>query len=300
MKKIRLRKKSKKIALVLSGGGARGIAHIGVIDELLDRGYEITAIAGTSMGSLVAGVYAMGKLKEFEEWIIKLDKKGIFQLVDFTLSTQGIIKGDKVLNQIKEIVGDGLIEDLPISYAAVATDIKNKSEVVFKSGSLFDAIRASISIPTVFTPVTINDQLLVDGGLLNNLPNNHVDQSKSKYLFSVNVNANIPVLDLEKQKKEKELDEKHYGKRLKEFLGHLKIFNSEKHEEHFGYFNLINRTISIMIDNNAQVSLKNYPPDALFEISRDTADTYDFFMAKILVETGRKVARQVLDEFESN
>ena len=294
-----MKKKSKKIALVLSGGGARGIAHIGVVDELIERGYEITAIAGTSMGSLVAGVFAMGKLKEFEEWIVKLDKKGIFHLVDFTLSTQGIIKGDRVLNKIKEIVGEGKIEDLPISYAAVATDIKNKTEVVFKEGSLFDAIRASISIPTVFTPVSLDNKLLVDGGLLNNLPNNHVDQSKSDYLFSVNVNANIPVLKLEKNKEEKETEENRYLTRMKDFLEHMNIFSNEKHEEHFGYFNLINRTISIMIDNNAQYNLKNFPPDALFEISRDTADTYDFFMAKTLVETGREVAKKVLDEFEA-
>lgn len=299
MNKLGLTKRSKKIALVLSGGGARGIAHIGVIDELENRGYEITAVAGTSMGSLIGGVYAMGKLREFEDWIVHLDKKGIFHLVDFTLSSQGLIKGDRVLNKIKEIVGEGKIEELPIPYAAVATDIKNQSEVVFNNGSLFDAIRASISIPTVFTPVAMNDQLLVDGGLLNNLPNNHVDRSKSDLLFSVNVNANIPVLDLEKDKAAKEVEENHYVTRLKEFLGHLDIFSSEKHEEHFGYFNLINRTISMMIDNNAQINLKNYPPDVLFEISRDTADTYDFFKAKTLVETGRKVAQQVLDDFES-
>jgi NTE family protein len=289
---------TKKIALVLSGGGARGIAHIGVINELLKRKYEITAIAGTSMGALVGGVYAMGKLNEFEEWMVSLDKLRMFKLLDFTFSANGLIKGDKLLNKIMEIVGDRKIEELPIPYVAVATNIIEKSEVVFKSGSIYDAVRASISIPTVFTPHNVDGNLLVDGGLLNNMPNNHVDRSNSDYMFSVNVNSRVPILKLEKEKKQEEEETNRYLQRLNEFKSHLNIFNNDEHEEKMGYFELISRTISTMIDNNAQFSLKEFPPDLLFQISRDCADTYDFYKAEYLIQLGRKTAQIELDKFE--
>ena len=289
---------NKKIALVLSGGGARGIAHIGVIKELLKREYEITSIAGTSMGSLVGGIYAMGKLDVFEEWILSLDKIQIFKLIDFTFGGNGFIKGDKVLGSIKDLVGEKKIEELSIPYAAVATNINDRSEVVFTEGSIYDAIRASISIPTVFTPVEFEDKLLVDGGLLNNLPNNHVDQSDSKYLFSVDVNALVPLLQLEKKEEELELEKTNHTNKLLEFKKHLKIFNKEEHPDKMGYFQLISKTISTMIDNNAQVALKEFPPDVLFQISRECADTYDFFKAEYLIELGQKTAQIELDKFE--
>jgi len=182
----------KKVALVLSGGGARRIAHIGAIEELLSQGYEIKSISGTSMGSVVGGVYALGMLEEFKQWMISLDRMKVFHLVDFTLSKQGLIKGDKVLNAMKEFIPDTNIEDLSIPYAAVAVDLNKKEEVVFTSGSLYEAIRASISIPTLFTPVESGDALLVDGGVLNNIPVDHVKRSRRDILVVVNVNANTP------------------------------------------------------------------------------------------------------------
>ncbi|MEA3463105.1 MAG: patatin-like phospholipase family protein, partial [Bacteroidota bacterium] len=133
-----------KVALVLSGGAARGIAHIGVIEELETRGYEITSIAGTSMGALIGGVYATGKMEELKEYLYTLDRSRVFRLVDFTLSKQGLIKGDRVLKKMKNYVPDMLIEDLAVPYAAVAVDLINKKEVIFRSGSLYHAIRASI------------------------------------------------------------------------------------------------------------------------------------------------------------
>lgn len=152
-----------KVSLVLSGGGARGIAHIGVIEELEKQGYQIASIAGTSMGALVAAVYALGKMEEFKEWMFTLDKKTIFQLIDLSFSKQGLIKGDRVFNKMKEFIEDENIEDLPIPFVATATDIINKKQVVFKSGSVFEALRASIAIPTVITPVEKDGVLLVDG-----------------------------------------------------------------------------------------------------------------------------------------
>ncbi|MGE4288990.1 MAG: patatin-like phospholipase family protein, partial [Salinivirgaceae bacterium] len=206
----------KKISLVLSGGGARGIAHIGVIEELERQGFEIVSIAGTSMGSLVAGAYAIGKLKEFKEWMISLDKMKVFKLVDFTLSRQGLVKGDKVFNRMKDFMPDANIEDLPIPYCAVAVDIKNKKEVVFTRGSLHKAIRASVSIPTVFTPVKTTDGLLVDGGVMNNIPINRVKHIEGSSLIAVDVNANIPIDKPKISKKEKQENHSVYQKKLNE------------------------------------------------------------------------------------
>src|SRR5574343_1494844 len=160
----------REITLILSGGGARGIAHIAVIEALLKKGYVIRSISGTSMGALIGGVYAVGKLEEFKEWLLKVNKQKIFKLIDFSFSSQGLVKGDRIFNEIKSFITDVAIEQLPVVYNATAFDIANNREVVFDSGSLFQAIRASISIPTIFTPVLLNDAVFVDGGVVNNLP----------------------------------------------------------------------------------------------------------------------------------
>ena len=191
----------KKIALVLGSGGARGIAHIGVIRELADQGYQITSVAGSSMGALIGGIYASGKLDDYEKWLRTLDKLDVFNLVDFTLSSNGIIKADRVLNEIRKFIPDRNIEDLPIPFTAVATDIRNKKEVCFSSGSLYKAIRASISIPMVITPAMVDGVLMVDGGVLNPVPVNRVKRQPDDLLVAVNVNAQIPLQTKENTEK---------------------------------------------------------------------------------------------------
>lgn len=287
----------KKVALVLSGGGARGIAHIGVIEELEKHGYEITSIAGTSMGSLVGGVYALGKLEEFKEWMMSLDKKKVFSLVDFKLSKQGLIKGDKVFNAMKEFIPDSDIKDLNIPYAAVAVDLNRMEEVVFRSGSLYEAIRASVSIPTVLTPVEKGDAILVDGGVMNNIPVDVVERKRRDKLIVVNVNANIPKPELKKNKKEKEESANIYNSKVKEFKEHLRKILPEKDDNDLGYFELISKTISSMIYHNAQTNLEQYSPDILVEVSRSCCGTYDFFKAEELVEYGRMAAKEALEKY---
>jgi len=145
--------KKRRAALVLAGGGARGVAHIGAIEELESQGFEVHAVAGTSMGALVGGMYASGHLEPFKEWMYTLDKYKVFGLVDFALSTEGLVKGDRVMRAMKELVPDVKIEKMPLPFAAVAADLLTGREVVLDRGGLYDAIRASISIPSVFRPV---------------------------------------------------------------------------------------------------------------------------------------------------
>ncbi|WP_295676466.1 patatin-like phospholipase family protein [uncultured Mucilaginibacter sp.] len=289
-----------KAALVLSGGGARGIAHIGVIEELVKKGFDITSIAGTSMGAVVGGVYALGKLEEYKNWLYTLDKIKLFSLVDFTLSSQGLVKGDKLLNSVKTFIPDANIEDLDIPYAAVAADIIHKKEVVFTTGSLFEAIRASMAIPTVFTPVKFEDGLLIDGGIINNMPINRIKRTPGDILIAVNVNADIPVEKPPIAKTETVAIQSTYQKKLKDFYNQLHILhpsgNEEKSngEEKLGYFNLINKTLSFMTYHITQMTLDNYTPDILVDVSRHACGTFDFYRAEEMVEVGRYAAIKCL------
>ena len=176
-----------KVALVLASGGAKGFAHIGAIEALENSGYEITSIAGASMGALIGGIYAAGGLNKVKEWMYDLTDRDIYNLADLTLSPHAFLKGDKVIKALKSIVPDCNIEELPIPYCAVATDLKTGNEVVFRTGSLYDAIRASISIPMIFTPVEHGDMLLIDGAFSNGLPLDRVVRTEGDMLVAVNL-----------------------------------------------------------------------------------------------------------------
>lgn len=286
-----------KIALVLSGGGARGIAHIGVIEVLEEQGYKISSIAGTSMGALVGGIYGLGKLVEFKEWLFTLDKMKVFHLIDFSFGNMGLIKGDRLLNTMKTFIEDMNIEDMPIPYSATACDIENRKEVVFTSGSAYDAIRASISIPSVFTPIKTKQGLLVDGGVLNNIPISNITRTENDRLIAVNVNSDIPLDKIVLSTTESEKQEKIYQKRLESFQNHIKKINPLNKTEHMGYFDVLNNTINLMVDKTAQLNLERHKPDLLINVSRASASTFDFFKAEELVEYGRRAAIQRLKDF---
>lgn len=286
-----------KVALVLSGGGARGIAHIGAIEVLEEQGFEITSIAGTSIGALVGGIYALGKLEIYKDWLCTLDKVRVFEMVDFTLSGMGIIKGDRVIHKMRELVVDANIEDLHIPYIAVAADILNKREVVFRKGSVIDAIRASIAIPTFFTPVRTEDGLLVDGGVVNNLPIDHVNRTPGDILVVVDVNAPIPCDRPHVPEHEATSRESKYQEKLKEFYSHIQSINPLGHEEHFGYFDVINKTISMMTYHTTQIALQKHTPDIVINVSHDSCGVYDFFKAHDMVEMGRHVAEKSIGAY---
>ena len=274
--------------MVLSGGGARGIAHIGVIEELEKQGYEIVSIAGTSMGAMVGGVYALGKMAEFKKWMCSLDKIKVFNLVDFSFSNQGLVKGDRVFNAMKEFIEDKNIEDLKIRFVAVAVDLLNKKEVVFTSGSIWDAIRASVAIPTVITPVSTEHALLVDGGVLNNIPVNHVTRFPDDIVIAVNASADIPPDVLHKKDEKEKLAQTAYQKNIKKFQQQLHNLLPHDKEEKLGFFDVMNMTIELMRHHITQISLEKYPPDLMINISRESCGAYDFYRAAELIELGRR------------
>ncbi|AZZ91703.1 alpha/beta hydrolase [Hahella sp. KA22] len=205
---------AKTVALVLGSGGARGYAHVGVIEVLLERGYNIVALSGCSMGALVGGIYAAGKLREFKDWATGLDQFDVLRLLDISLSSPGAIRGEKVFSVVRELIGDIRIEDLPIAYTAVATDLLHQKEVWFQEGPLHQAIRASVAIPSLLTPEIIKDRVLVDGGLLNPLPIIPTISAHADYIIAVN----LSYYDYQAEKKLYEKTEIKQDRRFEEWV----------------------------------------------------------------------------------
>lgn len=286
------------VSLVLSSGGARGIAHIGVIEELERQGFEIKSIVGSSIGALVGGIYASGNLKVYRDWMCNLDKKAVFNLVDFTLSTNGLVKGNKVIKELKKIVPDLNIEDLPISYTAVATDIKHKKEVVFEEGSLYEAIRASISIPTVFKPYMFDGKVLIDGGVLNPIPINRVKRSNNDLLIAVDVNS--PILS-EKQVADKKLSTKEEVE-LNYFSFLMKKgfqFLPKLPAKQLNYYSLLSQTASLMIQQISAMSIEMYKPDILIKIPMNSYGPFHFYKSEEIITAGELATRSALLEFRT-
>lgn len=286
----------KQVSLVLSSGGARGVAHIGVIEELEKQGFEIKSIAGTSMGALVGGMYATGKLDIYKEWMCSLDKMDVFNLIDFTFSKNGIMKGDKILREMKKMIPDRNIEDLSIPFVAIATDINNDREVVFNSGSLYDAIRASISIPTVFTPLIKDGSHIVDGGVLNPIPINRIKRVNDDILVVVNVNARIPSIKPQIPENNNH-EEKKYSKYINSVINKLNSFIPKHETDKLGYFSLLNKTTGLMLYQISLMTLEKYQPDILINISNDSFGTYDFYKSEKIIETGKNATIEAINRF---
>ena len=278
----------KDITLVLSGGGARGIAHIGVIEELVKLNVNIASISGTSMGALIGGIYAVGKLEEFKQWMLKVNRTKIFKLIDFSFSTQGLVKGERIFNEIKEFITDVNIEDLPIKYTATAFDIANGREVVFDKGSLYNAIRASISIPTIFTPLTLGDSVFIDGGVVNNIPINTAKRVQNDIVIAVNVNAGIS-------------DNVVYFSEIEQLIKQDKGTNKTSHRinKNVNYFFLVNNSLVTMTNHISNLILEKYPPDVLVEIPRNGAGIFEFYNAKAIINSGKEHFVNSIPEIQS-
>ena len=282
----------KNIALVLSSGGARGLAHIGVIEELESQGYFITSIAGCSMGALIGGVYAAGKLNEFREWMKTVDRKKMLELTDFSLSLNHIVKGKRIIEAIMEFVPDVAIEDLPIPYCAVATDLKDGREVVFTQGSLFEAIRASISLPSFYEPVQRDGMILIDGGVINPIPLNRVSRRPGDILVGVDVSGYDYKSQWEEmhrltewQKKDKSLKAKILDKLIPDNL-------------EFNYYTVLSRTSSLMIRQNSVLMAKLTNPDMLIDIQMSRYGSFDYDKSEKIIAIGHQKASQAITKFE--
>ena len=283
----------KKIALVLSGGGARGLAHIGAIETLESHGYEITSIAGCSMGALIGGMYAAGKLPEVKDWVLALDRRKVLSLVDFSLSLTHLVKGDRVMEALKEIVPDVNIEDLPIPYTAVATDWNSGKEVVFDHGSLYDAIRASISIPLFLNPVRREEMLLVDGGLVNSLPLNRVVRHSGDLLFGINVNTHDYQGELLMQQfvERKLLSKSMPAAVMNRIMKHFEGIN-------INYVTLLMRTIAIMLEQNTRQQILISRPDLVVQVPMKRYGIFDFDKAAAILQIGKHKTSRALRRFE--
>lgn len=306
----------KKVALALASGGPRGFAYIGAIEELLSRGYEITSVAGASAGSLVGGVFAAGGLEAFKNWLYGLDPAKVVSLMDFSIGRNYVVKGDKVINAIKGIVPDVNIEDLSIPYAAVATDLYTGEEVVFREGPLFDAIRASISIPSMFRPVKWKGRTLVDGGMVNTLPLSLVKRTPGDILVAFNVNqidaAQIQGFLDTREAIKNELTEKvktggklHVKERIESQISARKLEAEGKDnwipvDAENSYVSVLQRGFGIMNCTIARMAIEQYKPDILVDLPYDSYHgVYGYSHAKEIAEKGRALMAAALDEYES-
>jgi NTE family protein len=272
-----------KVRLVLASGGARGMAHIGVIERLEEQGYEIIEIVGCSMGAVVGGLYASGTLTAYTNWLLSLKRSDIFKLMDFTFTRYGFVKGEKVFSTILPMVGNKNIEDLAIKFTAIATDMEKGEEVLFTTGDLFTALRASVSIPGIFTPVNYNNLKLIDGGVINPLPLNLVKKQANEIVVAVNINAPI---SLEKESEE----EPNPAEESKSWLSLNWPFQKKTDKKETIDPNLVNilqTSYDHMQNRLINLMLQNHPPDLLVNVPRDTCGMFDFYKAKEVIALGR-------------
>ncbi|MBR0339261.1 MAG: patatin-like phospholipase family protein [Alistipes sp.] len=328
----------KRVALALSSGGPRGFAYIGALEVLEERGYEVTAVAGTSIGALVGGIYAAGRLAEFKKWLLTLNSWKLFSLMDLSLSMNHVVKGDKLMDAIQKIVPDAQIEGLYLPFTAIATDLYSGEEVVFDKGDLFSAIRASMSIPSLFRPVQVGETILVDGHSSNCLPLNRVKRSEDDILIGFDVNyfdieairTNIAetkktLAEYETLVAKKEAEVKALSTTIKmnkvtslwqklRALGQLRAEAKREvrdfHETYVeplpdidyesNYYGLIDRTFSIMNQHNSRLMIELCKPDILVQMPFDAyGDISDYALADEIIEKGRKLMNEALNEYEA-
>lgn len=285
------------VALALGAGGAKGLAHIGAIEELERQGFRIIAIAGCSMGALIGGIHAAGKLNVYRDWVCTLDKFDVLKLVDwsFSFAGGGLIKGEKIFGTMLELIGDVCIEDLPMAYTAVATDLEREREVWLTRGSLFDAIRASIAIPSLLRPHSVDGRLLVDGALLNPVPVTPLIREPADYVMAVSIDGPAAVTS--------PVELSAGSGRLRSGIGRLLgrlLPGGDDKAEHVvkphepGALALLGQSMDLMQANLSRLRLAAYPPDLLVQLARNVSSVYAFYRARELVELGREKMRAAL------
>lgn len=285
-----------KIALALGAGGARGLAQIGVIEALLARGLQIDAVAGSSSGALVGGVFAAGKLQAFRERLEEMSRADFLRLlVDPVVGGGGLFRGERLVEAMKDVVGDPLIESLPVPFVAVAVDLLRQREVWLRSGSLWTAIRASFAIPGLFTPAEVQGRALVDGGLLAPLPIAATRLSGVHRLIAVDMHGRpqrppgSPATDDDAQESARPSRmtawvERHIGQRMR-----------EEPDDDIGLTEIMARSLDTMQAQIARVQMALDPPELVIRIPRDACLFYEFWRARELIAIGREEADKALD-----
>jgi len=285
----------KTVSLVLGSGGARGMAHIGVIKWLEEQGYEIKSVSGASMGALVGGIYACGELDTFTSWLRALDKIAIVKLLDFSMGDSGFVKGDRIIETLKSLVGDRRIEDLPITFTAVAADIGREKEVWLNSGPVFDAIRASISLPLFFTPVPYKHGHLLDGGILNPVPIAPTFNDDTDIKLAINLNG-APGEEKPHPEAVDRNESEGLHAMIEGFIDDLKSKSARTLTPDWDMFDIANQTFDAMQGAIARHKLAVYPPDAVIELPRNACGTLEFDRADEMIELGYTEAERTLSQ----
>jgi NTE family protein len=294
---MNLKDKGRTLSLVLGSGGARGCAHIGVIRCLEEEGYQIRSIAGCSMGAVIGGVYGIGKLDEFEEWVRAIRRMDIVSLLDFSLAGGGLVRGDRIIDTLRELFGDGLIEEMPIRFTAVAADLAAEKEVWINTGPVFDAIRASMSLPLILAPHNRDGVTLVDGGVLNPVPIAPTFQDETEFTLAVSLGGEPVALEPPASKEENSggAERSALQEKIAEFVDLLSPSKSTPEEPRgWGVFEVADRSFDAMQSTIARQKLAAYPPDFLIEVARNQCGTMEFDRAGEMIELGYQKTRELL------
>lgn len=305
---------NKNVALVLGSGGARGLAHIGAIEALEQRGYHITSVSGCSMGSIIAGMYCAGKLEQAKEWFLSIDRQRILQLTDFSITGNSLVKGKKVIQALQEIVPDCKIEHLPVPLTLVASDLITSDEILFRSGSLFEAIRASISIPLFFQPVQWQGRLLVDGGILNPLPLKQIERTEGDILVAMNISGkdglhiqkrSSNVLRIAQTLQQRRLPNmpKAVQRLNEDVTNRLTAIDRARRLSLQGtvnYVTMLDRMSDMQIQQNTLLALQLTPPDVLATMPQYQFNTFDFDQAEAIINEGHRLMSAALDTYEQS
>lgn len=278
------------VSLVLGGGGARGLAHIGAIQWLGENGYEIRSIAGASMGALIGGIYAAGKLDVYTQWVLALERLQVLRLLDPTLGRDGLFKGERIIGVLRELIGDRAIETLPVSFTAVASDLESGEEVWLRQGGLFDAIRASIATPMVFTPVRLGERTLLDGALVNPLPIAPTLDDGTDLTVAVSLSGRAQARPAPAARK-KTVDANAYRQRVRAFIEGLAPARTPRAPAR-GMLDVALASMQTMQDTITRLKLAEYAPDIVVEIPRNACGYFEFWRAQELIALGRECAEQ--------
>jgi NTE family protein len=287
----------RRVSLVLGSGGARGLAHIGIIERIEEQGYRIASIAGASMGALVGGIHAAGELASYRDWVCALSRTDVLRFLDFAFSAGGLLKGDRIIDTLKAMVGEHAIEDLPIAYTAVATDIDRQREVWISTGPLFDAIRASIAVPSIFTPHRFLGLTLVDGGLLNPVPIAPTFRDRTDLTIAVNLNGDVRPPEKPRQRgkpPEGAAAGDDLVSRIRQFLDTIGDNLTQAGPTDLGVFETVSRSFETMQNAIAAVKLAAYAPDIVIQVPRDACGAHEFHRARELIELGYRLADESL------